>query len=486
MTYTATDLFCGAGGSSTGLVAAGFELKLAANHSAVAITTHSANHPDAEHLCADINNVDMRRLPRTDVLWASPICTEISPAGGNRRTGRPSQLGLTDDEYEPVESAAFVRTRATAYDVIRAVEVHKYKAIMVENVSEFATDWGLFRWWFSGVEQQGYVGQIVSVSSAHVGGEVLAPAPQWRNRIYVVFTRSDIKKPDLRPRPLAWCPECAQDVHAVQSWRNGRTIGKYGMQYDYRCPRPVCQNMLVEPYVRPAAAAIDWSDLGTPISSRTRPLAAKTLARIQGGLDEYPERASLVTVNHGGHDGRTALPELAPLPSRTARVGEGLVVPHGMLVPTGGTWRTGGTALAEPMPTRTTRESDGLLTVPGSFVVTMRRNGKHAPVTKPLAAVTAGGRHHGLVIPYRKGVAKSTDEPLLTLATRDSAGLLQPGVDIDSCRFRMLQPREQLNAQAFPETYLIHGTKHEQTLQAGNAVSCNVAEWIGRRVLATL
>lgn len=103
MTYTATDLFCGAGGSSTGLVAAGFELKLAANHSAVAITTHSANHPDAEHLCADINNVDMRRLPRTDVLWASPICTEISPAGGNRRTGRPSQLGLTDDEYEPVE-----------------------------------------------------------------------------------------------------------------------------------------------------------------------------------------------------------------------------------------------------------------------------------------------------------------------------------------------------------------------------------------------
>ncbi|MEW2174462.1 DNA cytosine methyltransferase [Streptomyces sp. NPDC007027] len=80
MSLTATDIFCGAGGSSTGLVAAGYELKLAANHSRIAIDTHSANHTDADHICADINNYDMRRLPTTDILWASPICTEISPA----------------------------------------------------------------------------------------------------------------------------------------------------------------------------------------------------------------------------------------------------------------------------------------------------------------------------------------------------------------------------------------------------------------------
>src|SRR5207248_2809483 len=85
MSLTFTDLFCGAGGSSTGLVAAGLELRLAANHSPVAIETHAANHPDADHLCADIDHYDMRRLPRTDVLWASPICTELSPAGGRRR-----------------------------------------------------------------------------------------------------------------------------------------------------------------------------------------------------------------------------------------------------------------------------------------------------------------------------------------------------------------------------------------------------------------
>lgn len=43
MTLTYTDIFRGAGGSSAGLRAAGLELRLAANHWARAIETHSAN-----------------------------------------------------------------------------------------------------------------------------------------------------------------------------------------------------------------------------------------------------------------------------------------------------------------------------------------------------------------------------------------------------------------------------------------------------------
>ena len=102
MTLTVTDLFCGAGGASSGLVEAGLGVVLAANHWPTAIATHAANHPGTEHLCADINNLDMRRLPRTDELWASVICTEISPAGagagpgGSLRswsTGRSSRPG---------------------------------------------------------------------------------------------------------------------------------------------------------------------------------------------------------------------------------------------------------------------------------------------------------------------------------------------------------------------------------------------------------
>jgi hypothetical protein len=185
MSIDFTDIFCGAGGSSIGLVAAGLELKLAANHWDRAIETHSANFPHADHLIADVSNYDMRRLPRTQVLWASPECTWHSPAGGRKSEEQiRAQLDLFED-YVP--NAAGVRSRATAFDVIRAAEVHRYKVIIVENVVEFATRWELFDWWIGGLRNLGYTVQLISVSSAHVGDDCNAPAPQWRDRLYVYY-----------------------------------------------------------------------------------------------------------------------------------------------------------------------------------------------------------------------------------------------------------------------------------------------------------
>lgn len=484
---TFTDIFCGAGGSSTGLVAAGYQLKLAANHWQKAIETHAANHPDADHLCADVNNYDMRRLPRTDVLWASPICTEISPAGGRKRTR--GQMALELEEYGPVQAAAWERTRATAYDVIRATEVHRYKAVLCENVLEFAVDWELFGWWRQGMEMLGYNSQVVSVSSAHVGGGDNLPAPQWRDRIYIVFTRKEIPLPDLRPRPRAWCPECGEDVRAVQSWRNGRRIGKYKQQYDYRCPNAACRHALVEPYVRPAASIIDWSDLGTRIGDRPkvgkRPLAANTVKRIRAGLKLLGQQRMVLTVNHGGHDGRAFPADAAPLAARTVKIGDAV------LVPAGGTWNTTSTTTAEPMRTRLANPKgfEALVTPPqadDSFIVTLRRNSTARPVSQPVDTVTGQGRHHWLVVPYRNSATRTTGEPLHTLGTKDSAALLEPAPALEECHYRMIQPREQLLAQRFPEDYIVHGNKGEQTMQAGNAVSCNVAQWVGQRVKAVL
>ena len=92
------------------------------------------------------------------------------------------------------------------------------------------------------------------------------------------------------------------------------------------------------------------------------------------------------------------------------------------------------------------------------------------------------------MIPFRKGsVPKRTGEPLHTLSTRDSAGLLRPAVKIEDCHFRMLQWREQMSAQRFPESYVVKGrSKAERTMQAGNAVSCNVPQWLGHAVSAVL
>ncbi|MFE7277944.1 DNA cytosine methyltransferase [Streptomyces sp. NPDC057623] len=154
------------------------------------------------------------------------------------------------------------------------------------------------------------------------------------------------------------------------------------------------------------------------------------------------------------------------------------------------------------MRTRTTRESEALVTVdPAPFIVEFRNNCDASPVTEPLSTV-ATARHHGLVvpggvvsrqirntlvIPYRRGsTPKHAGEPLHTLSTRDSAGVVHNAPAIEDCYFRMLQPREQLSAQRFPETYEVAGNKAEQTRQAGNAVSVNVARFFGERLMAVL
>ncbi|MFJ9914714.1 tyrosine-type recombinase/integrase [Actinacidiphila glaucinigra] len=62
MSLTFTDLFCGAGGSSTGLVAAGYTLRLAANHSRVALLTALSPARILRVLRVEVVLVDVRQL----------------------------------------------------------------------------------------------------------------------------------------------------------------------------------------------------------------------------------------------------------------------------------------------------------------------------------------------------------------------------------------------------------------------------------------
>jgi DNA (cytosine-5)-methyltransferase 1 len=271
----------------------------------------------------------------------------------------------------------------------------------------------------------------------------------------------------------------------VQHWKPGtkrildQPIGKYREQYTYICPR---RHAEVEPYVRPAASVIDWSDLGERIGDRRRPLARTTMDRIRAGLAKYPAARTVITVNHDGHDGRAFPADAAPLPSRTVKIGEGI------LVPSGGTWNEVATTTSEPFRTRMANPKgyEALATPPGAIVVEYYNHADAEPVTAPMATVTARGNHHALVVPYRNAETRTTSEPVHTLATRDSAALVHPAVEVEDCLFRMLTPREQLGAQRFPAAYIVHGNKGEQTAQAGNAVSVNAARFIGERLAAAL
>ncbi|MFF4229016.1 DNA cytosine methyltransferase [Streptomyces sp. NPDC001820] len=493
---TSIHLFCGAGGDSDGFRRAGFDVVLGANHWTRAVETHAANFPEAEHLCVDLDHYDMRRLPKARVLVGSPICTEGSPADGISRPKPPPTPGQLDLlEEGPIQDAAWERTRATAYDILRAAEVHNFDAVVCENVPRFATAWPLFSWWLHAWEILGFRHQIVSVTAAHIGADDNPHAPQWRDRIFIVFTRRELRAPNLDVRPPAWCALCEQDVLAVQSWRNGRKIGKYRQQYDFRCPNTACRHRIIEPYVRPAASAINWADPGTRIGDRTtkgmKPLALSTLRKIRLGLEKH-RVPSVVTVNHADQGDGRAFPALsAPLPTRTVRIGDGIAIPP-MLVPVGGSWNTEAASVTVPMRTRTTRESEALL-LPAPFITEHRGGGSTTRgVGDPLAAITAGGNHHGLVIPYRRGGPTTTGTPLHTIATRESAGVVLGAhstpeqIDPEDCYFRMLSAREHLRAQRFTDDYTVLGHGGEQTKQAGNAVPANVAQWIASTLLEVL
>lgn len=459
MSVTFEVLFCGAGGDIAGLKEAGMDLVLGANHWERAIETVSSNHPEADFLCVDINHYDMRRLPRTDVLWASVICTEISPAGGNKK--RRGQGILPLEELGHVPNEAYERTRACALDVVRATEVHRYSAIVVENVVEFARDWELYDWWIQGMCSLGYEVQTVNVSAAHVYDERNAPAPQWRDRIYIVFTRKGVRKPFLEPRPRSWCERCDTLVEGVQSWKRlGRRIGKYGQQYLYRCSR--C-NAVVEPLVLPALAALDLADVGERIGDRSRPLAPKTLARIQWGLENlsWPVIAQVAgnTFERPGYHRAWSAAD-SPLMTRQA---------------------TGTDAICGP----------ALVNHASFYVKNFGGNAKPQdlakPLSNPLGSITTRD-HHALVIPYRRGMKphRAADGPLGTQSTHTSEGVLRPAVAVEDCHYRTLKPREHLRAQRFVDAYRVAGNQGEQTMQAGNAVPVNVAHWIGKQLMEVL
>ncbi|QOP67368.1 DNA methylase [Gordonia phage Herod] len=490
MTLTLTDLFCGAGGSSTGAIGIpGVTVRIASNHWDLAVETHNSNHPDADHLCADLSQIDPRYFPTTDILWASPECTNHSVAKGRKRVA--AQPDLFD---EVLPDAAAERSRATMWDVPRFAEVHQYRAVIVENVVD-AFHWVPFRAWLMAMDCLGYDHQIVMLNSMHA--QTFGPgAPQSRDRMYVVFWHKGNPRPDLGRvvRPNAICAECGP-VAAMQAFkRHDKSWGRYRAQYVYRCPNVRCRNAIVEPLYRPAADIIDWTLEGQRIGDRAKPLAEKTMARIQAGIDRY--WGPFITE----HTHEYRVRDVAA-PIQTIRASGNH---FGLAVPVEGRDGKQAAPVDLPMRTMTTRSETGL-----AFMAELRGGGsKHRRVSDPLSTVTASGNHHGLVTTYYgKGSAQSTDAPLPTVTTVEKHALLmrnnsskgsgaehstpvnepartittsghqslldadRPTVDIDDVRFRMLEPREIIAAMDFPTEYVVLGNRREQVRMAGNAVT---------------
>lgn len=434
MTMTLTDLFCGAGGSSTGAVQIpGVTVRVASNHWRLAVETHEANHPDTGHVCADLSQIDPHFYPRTDILWASPECTNHSIAKGSRRAPEP-------DLFNPVPDAAAERSRATMWDVPRFTEVHHYSAVIVENVVD-VTRWAPYRSWLLAMDSLGYEHEVVFMNSMHAWAHGAA-APQSRDRFYAIFWRKGNRRPDLQSiqQPPAWCPEHGI-IRARKAWKTAARAGRYRAQYRFICPEATCKGRPVEPQWLPAASIIDWNDLGTRIGDRPRPLAEKTMARIQAGIDRYwtdADRDPLVVNNVSGsndtrsstvrdvaptmvagglhasllvpvegRNGKAAAPADLPYRTQTARNETGLLVMEAAVntydsadpkQPAHG--RPDGYMRVwpgeDPVRTVHTTASKGVAFAP--FIAELRGGSSDARSSAdPLATVTASGNHHGIV-----------------------------------------------------------------------------------------
>ena len=123
------DLFCGAGGATTGLELAlerlGYRHRgIAINHWKIAVDTMRANHPDVDTKQMSIEEAvpaDLVPGGRVDFLWASPSCTHHSRAKGGKP--RSNQLRAQPELILTWLDQLFVRR------------------LIVENVPEFV-EWG--------------------------------------------------------------------------------------------------------------------------------------------------------------------------------------------------------------------------------------------------------------------------------------------------------------------------------------------------------
>lgn len=510
---TIIDFFCGAGGSSTGLHAAGFEVVAAANHWKLAIETHNTNHPDTEHFLDDLQQAHPSLFPRTDVAWFSPECTNHSLAKGKRRKGANQRdlwgdTGLTEAE---------IKSRATMREVVEFTAWHHYQAVIVENVVDIRY-WEYFDQWLLDMHNLGYQSKLLYLNAQFFG------VPQSRDRFYAVFWRKGNRAPQLDFRPSAACPRHGV-VKAVQVFKKpDYPWGRYGerRQYQYRCPH--CGTS-VKPEHIPAATVIDWSLTAPRIGDRDKPLKPRTLERIRAGLKKFGRVAHVADLGHmhaehpgkvtsvdavlptqstqqtlslvepfltAQHDGRNPLRSLTdPLWAVTGMNNEQqLVVPPFLAVMKNSSadgYNQPSLSLADPLSTIVATASQHALVQP--FIAELRKGNESHGVDEPLSTLTAGGGHHALVMSYygESPTFAPVSQPLPTLRTVEHEALIEVTDDlVDSCGFRMLEPHELKRGMSFPDQYVILGNKKDQVRQIGNAVCCHVAQWIGQQVLASL
>lgn len=508
------DLFCGAGGTSTGINSARLDGEECAkviacvNHDANAIASHASNHPEALHFTEDIRTLELSPLVNhlrkcraanpeaLTVLWASLECTNFSRAKG----GQPRDAD----------------SRTLAEHLFRYIEALDPDYIQIENVEEFMS-WGdvdengkpismdkgkSYLRWVRNVRRYGYDFDHRILNAADYG------AYTSRKRFFGIFARKGL--PIVFPKP---------------------THCKGGSSHT------LFNDLL--PW-RPVRDCLDFSNEGRSIFDREKPLSEKTLERIHAGLIKFVAggkdafmvkynsvnqktgkycppsldapcptvatqnrlalaQVSFLSKQYGGHPYSKNVSVDSPAGTVTARDHHAFISVH---------YGNGYNISPDrPAPTLTTK--DKLAIVKPCFIDNQYGNGKPTSVESVSGCVTTNPKQHLVTVerfimnPQFASPGSSVDNPCFTLIARmdkrphylitseygdmtihvfptDSPMTVKIKefmalYGIIDIKMRMLTIVELLIIMGFPEDYVLIGTQAEQKKFIGNAVEVTIA-----------
>ena len=528
------DLFCGAGGTSSGVEYARVggkkcaEVIACVNHDKNAILSHQANHPHTLHFTEDIRTLDLSpmldhlhkmksKYPEAHiVLWASLECTNFSKAKG----GQPRDAD----------------SRTLAEHLFRYIESIKPDYIQIENVEEFMS-WGAldekghpiskeqgtdYLRWVNNVCRYGYDFDWRILNAADFG------AYTSRKRYFGQFAKIGL--------PIVFPHQTHARVTTCANTKRGK-----GVYY----PNPDWSE-LFPGFYKPWKAVrdvLDLNDDGESIFNRKKPLCDKTLERIYAGLVKFVaggkkrHEAWILKYNSMNKDNHHNAPSIdEPCPTVACQNRLGLVKcqflskqfsgdPSGKNIGLGqpaGTITTKdhhafvtayygngfNSSIDEPSPTVTTKDRISLVST--KFVANeYSGGGQISDINVPCPAVLTTPKQKIVSAQYLmnhysfKSDGGSIDKPCFTLIARmdkmppylittkegmvgiaiyetDSSWtrkvkkfMAMYGI-VDIC-MRMLKINELKRIMGFPSDYTLIGTQAEQKKFIGNAVEVNMS-----------
>lgn len=331
------DLFCGAGGSTTGALGAirrmfqreGAVRCIVVNHDPQAIATHAHNHPEAEHHDCDIETLDPASVLQGEtitVLWASAPCTHFSKARG--ATPRSDQK------------------RATPNYILHWIRTGKPRIYVEENVWDITT-WGpldakgkpikklrgtLFCKHIREIEALGYRVEYKKLNAADYGD------PTTRERFILIAVRDGGPIPWPKqthsrdgavPGTLPWVGACT----ILDRKLEGRSI--YGRRTKKGAPRPIASKTRARIARGFRAKGTEWRNVAhdiehdagpTPLPRALEGLTVEEAERLLRAL--LDERVELTLGQQGGAIPRPSSEPVATIPTGGAlrRIDADLVV----------------------------------------------------------------------------------------------------------------------------------------------------------------